>query len=157
VKSKDQYVAKLASDDPFAEDPAGPEETASPVDEPADEDPFASDDEDELGKVSLEEVAEKLDKVLEALGVSEDPEMPEVELGADPAPEPLPEPVADESKGVFASKIAGRKHFTASCRAKADVSDFQIVKDAAAKFPQHSVVSIERDGESVKLLMRSEG
>lgn len=162
VRKGNMFLAKLASDNPFEEeeDAGVPDVSVDAPEADLEEDPFASDEESEGG---LEEKVEKLqgmlEKVMDALGVSDDEdaegEVPEGEGPVDLAPEdPLPEPAKDEPAGVFASKVAGRRHFTATCRANPDASDFQIVKDASVNFPDHEVLKISRDGENVKLLMR---
>lgn len=161
TQSGNRFVAKLAFDEePLMDDPAP---AVDDLEVGMEDDLGMGDAMEGEGDDGLEgmlaEVSEKLDKVMDALGVTEgDDEGDDLDadLGdaGDLGEDPLPSPVEEDQTNVFASKIAGRRHFTATCRAEESTSDFQIVKDAAKMFPDHDVVQIERDGENVKLLMR---
>ena len=155
------YVAKIAMDDiepidvPPAADP-GPElDSFEPEsDEPADHMEEEMDD--------LSDIKSLLEQVAEAVGVSTgmDETDDEIVLDGDDLGD-IPPPVEEgDDMDVFAS-VKGKRHFTAERQVEAGLTDGQIVREAAAKLPNHEVVQIDRrvasDEGKILVLMRHKG
>lgn len=171
IQRGNMYVAKIAMDDaPFAAPPAPNDpkepEPAEPVDDAVGDLGDEDASEDKHIEKRLDKMEHLLHEVAKAVGVGGDEhgheDKPGDDVVVDTPEEPLPPPVEENKNpaGVFAAKVAGRKHFTAT-RVADDATDFQIAKEAAALFPEHEVVQVDRTSKADEglqlLLMRHQG
>lgn len=147
------FVAKVAFEDDVV-DLGEPAESFDDID-PMDEAPVGDPVEERLDALE-----EKLDRILDAVAPEGDLD-PEDEVVLDePMDDDLPPPVEEDPvDGILASKVAGRRHFTAKRVKEAGVTLSSLIREASQNFPQYEVLKVDssQDKDNFLILMQHKG